>query len=109
MSAQRVDLLVRQAVGKHGDRDRKYRASSGNGRDQRTGAFLGRSRGQNKDGNVAILLDEISDVSDATRVADRIEHELEAPFSIGASEVFTTARVVAQPTPSEPPNVERPQ
>ena len=26
-----------------------------------------------------------------------------------ASDVFTTARVVAQPTPSEPPNVERPQ
>ena len=41
----------------------------------------------------AILLDEISDVSDATRVADRIEHELEAPFSIGASEVFTTASI----------------
>ena len=26
-----------------------------------------------------------------------------------ASDEFTTARVVAQPTPSEPPNVERPQ
>lgn len=26
-----------------------------------------------------------------------------------ASDVFTTARVVAQPTPSEPPNVESPQ
>ena len=26
-----------------------------------------------------------------------------------ASDVLTTARVVAQPTPSEPPNVDRPQ
>ncbi|HEX5580552.1 MAG TPA: EAL domain-containing protein, partial [Gemmatimonadaceae bacterium] len=41
----------------------------------------------------AVLLDEISDVRDATLVADRIEQELRAPFSIGAHEVFTTASI----------------
>ncbi|HEY0969552.1 MAG TPA: EAL domain-containing protein [Gemmatimonadales bacterium] len=41
----------------------------------------------------AILLDEISEVRDATTVADRIEQELRAPFSIGSHEVFTTASI----------------
>ncbi len=38
-----------------------------------------------------ILLDDIDDVPDATRIADRIQAELAAPFVIGGREVYTTA------------------
>ncbi len=40
-----------------------------------------------------ILLDDIKDVSDATRVANRIHRELAAPFNLGGQEVFTTASI----------------
>lgn len=38
-----------------------------------------------------ILLDEITDVSDATRVAERIQDALQAPFILDGHEVFTSA------------------
>jgi diguanylate cyclase (GGDEF)-like protein/PAS domain S-box-containing protein len=38
-----------------------------------------------------ILLDEITDVSDATRVAERIQESLQQPFTMGGHEVFTSA------------------
>lgn len=41
----------------------------------------------------AILLDAINDVSDATRVADRILHELSLPFQIGRREVICSASI----------------
>jgi diguanylate cyclase (GGDEF)-like protein/PAS domain S-box-containing protein len=41
----------------------------------------------------AILLDDVRDVNDATRVADRIERELAAPFLLRGHEVFTTASI----------------
>jgi diguanylate cyclase (GGDEF)-like protein len=41
----------------------------------------------------AILLDEVKDVNVATRVADRIEKALQAPFSLRGHEVFTAASV----------------
>lgn len=41
----------------------------------------------------AILLDAINDVSDATRVADRILHELSLPFQIGRREVVCSASI----------------
>ena len=40
-----------------------------------------------------ILLDEITDVSDATRVAERIQDSLQAPFVLDGQEVFTSASV----------------
>ncbi len=40
-----------------------------------------------------ILVDDIGDASDATRVADRIQHELAQPFNLGGHEVFTTASI----------------
>jgi diguanylate cyclase (GGDEF)-like protein/PAS domain S-box-containing protein len=40
-----------------------------------------------------ILLDDIKDLSDATRVADRIQQELKAPFELEGHEVFTTASI----------------
>ena len=40
-----------------------------------------------------ILLDDISDISDALRVADRIQQHLAAPFQIGSEEVFTSGRI----------------
>ena len=40
-----------------------------------------------------ILLDDISDVSDPLRVADRIQQLLEAPFQFGSDEVFTSGRI----------------
>lgn len=40
-----------------------------------------------------ILLDEITDVSDATRVAERIQETLQQPFFLGGHEVFTSASV----------------
>ena len=38
-----------------------------------------------------ILLDDINNVSDATCVAERLQQQLAAPFTIGGHEVFTTA------------------
>ena len=40
-----------------------------------------------------ILLDEIRGVSDATRVAERIQQELATPFEVEEHEVFTTASI----------------
>ena len=40
-----------------------------------------------------ILLDDIIEASDATRVADRVKHALEAPFSLGEHEVFASASI----------------
>ena len=40
-----------------------------------------------------ILLDDISDVSDALRVADRIQKQFATPFQIGSEEVFTSGRI----------------
>lgn len=41
----------------------------------------------------AILLDEIRDVNDATRVAERIQVELRTPFNIEDQDVFSTASI----------------
>jgi diguanylate cyclase (GGDEF)-like protein len=41
----------------------------------------------------AILLDEIRDVGDATRVAERIHRKLTLPFQLDGHEVFTTASI----------------
>lgn len=41
----------------------------------------------------AILLDEIHDLNDATHIADRIEQELTAPFTLHGHEVFTSASI----------------
>ena len=40
-----------------------------------------------------ILLDDISDVSDAIRVADRIQEQLTSPFRCGGEEIFTSGRI----------------
>jgi diguanylate cyclase (GGDEF)-like protein/PAS domain S-box-containing protein len=40
-----------------------------------------------------ILLDDIGSASDATRVADRIQHELSQPFRLSGREVFTSASI----------------
>jgi hypothetical protein len=40
---------------------------------------------------------------------NRLAVEMTASSTMMASDELTTARVVAQPTPSLPPNVERPQ
>ncbi|MBI1722449.1 MAG: EAL domain-containing protein [Gemmatimonadetes bacterium] len=40
-----------------------------------------------------ILLDDIEDVSDATRVADRTQRELGLPFTLKGQEVFTSASI----------------
>ncbi len=40
-----------------------------------------------------ILLDDILDAGDATRVADRIQRELNLPFTISGQEVFTSASI----------------
>jgi diguanylate cyclase (GGDEF)-like protein/PAS domain S-box-containing protein len=41
----------------------------------------------------AILLDDIKDASDATRVAERIQKELTRPFPLSGHEVFTSASI----------------
>ena len=41
----------------------------------------------------AILLDEIRDVNDATRVAERIQNELRHPFNFEDQDVFSTASI----------------
>ncbi len=40
-----------------------------------------------------VLLDDIVDVSDATRIADRIQRELNLPFNLSGQEVFTSASI----------------
>jgi len=40
-----------------------------------------------------VLLDDIQDVSDATRIADRIQRELGLPFNLSGQEVFTSASI----------------
>ena len=40
-----------------------------------------------------ILLDDISDISDALRVADRIQERLETTFQCGTEKVFTSGRI----------------
>jgi diguanylate cyclase (GGDEF)-like protein/PAS domain S-box-containing protein len=40
-----------------------------------------------------VLLDDINDASDATRVAERIHHELKTPFEIAGHEVYTTVSI----------------
>ncbi len=40
-----------------------------------------------------VLLEDIHDVNDATRVAERIHQALEAPFQIAGHEVFTSASI----------------
>jgi diguanylate cyclase (GGDEF)-like protein/PAS domain S-box-containing protein len=40
-----------------------------------------------------VLLDDITDVSDATRIADRIQRELNLPFTLSGQEVFTSASI----------------
>jgi diguanylate cyclase (GGDEF)-like protein/PAS domain S-box-containing protein len=41
----------------------------------------------------AILLDDIQDARDATRVAERIQEELRQPFSLEGHEIFSTASI----------------
>jgi diguanylate cyclase (GGDEF)-like protein/PAS domain S-box-containing protein len=40
-----------------------------------------------------VLLDDIEDPSDATRIADRIQHEINLPFTLSGQEVFTSASI----------------
>ena len=40
-----------------------------------------------------VLLDDINDVSDAIRVADRVQEQLASPFKCGSQEVFTSGRM----------------
>ena len=40
-----------------------------------------------------VLLDDIQDASDATRIADRIQRDLNMPFNISGQEVFTSASI----------------
>lgn len=41
----------------------------------------------------AVLLEDIKDISDATKVAERIQAELTLPFNLSGHEVFTTASI----------------
>ncbi|MEW6573467.1 MAG: EAL domain-containing protein [Bacillota bacterium] len=40
-----------------------------------------------------ILLEDLKDVSDAVRMAERIQAELQSPFNLGGQEVFTTGSI----------------
>jgi EAL domain-containing protein (putative c-di-GMP-specific phosphodiesterase class I) len=40
-----------------------------------------------------VLLDDINDISDAVRVADRIQEQLASPFQCGHEEIFTSGRI----------------
>jgi diguanylate cyclase (GGDEF)-like protein len=63
----------------------------------RTGDTVARLGGD----EFAILLDDVKDAGDATRVADRIETELASPFMLEGHEVFTSASIgIALSTPS---------
>jgi diguanylate cyclase (GGDEF)-like protein/PAS domain S-box-containing protein len=55
----------------------------------RPGATVSRFGGD----EFAILLDDVQDVSNATRVADRIQKKLAAPFNLRGQEVFLTASI----------------
>lgn len=48
----------------------------------------------------AILLEDISEVSDSIRVAERIQRELQQPFNLGGSEVFASASIGIAPATS---------
>ena len=57
-----------------------------------------------------ILLDDLNDVNDATRIAERLQQELTAPFSIDAHEVYITSRlgiVLGMPEYRQPEDVLR--
>ncbi|MEO7093554.1 MAG: GGDEF domain-containing protein, partial [Polyangiales bacterium] len=41
----------------------------------------------------AVLVDSITDIGDATRLAERIQHELSQPFSIDGKAVTATASI----------------
>ncbi len=41
----------------------------------------------------AIFLDDVKDISDVTRVADRIQRELALPFKLSGQEIFTPASI----------------
>lgn len=55
----------------------------------RSGATIARFGGD----EFAVLLDDVQAVSDATRVAERIQNILAAPFNLGGQEVFLTASI----------------
>lgn len=49
----------------------------------------------------AVLLNDINEVNDAIRVAERLERELSMPYNLGGHEVFTTASIgIALSTPA---------
>lgn len=68
----------------------------------RSGATVARFGGD----EFAILLDDVQNVSDATRVADRIQKKLAAPFNLSGQEVFVTASIGIAPSAAE---CERPE
>ena len=48
-----------------------------------------------------VLLDDINDLSDPTRVAERVHKELESPFHVGGHEVYTSVSIgIALSSPS---------
>lgn len=58
----------------------------------------------------SILLDDIAEASDATRVVRRIQHELEEPFQLDGRDVFTSASIgiaLASPTYKRPEEILR--
>lgn len=57
--------------------------------DLRSGTTIARFGGD----EFAILLDDVQGISDATRVAERIQKILAAPFNFGGQEVFLTASI----------------
>jgi len=57
-----------------------------------------------------ILLEDIKDVSDAIRIADRVEEELRLPFELDEQEVFTSASIgiaLSSPGYDQPENLLR--
>jgi diguanylate cyclase (GGDEF)-like protein len=41
----------------------------------------------------AVLLDDILDISDATRVANRIHQQMSAPFNVGGEQIFSSLKI----------------